>query len=86
MKPEVKEALKKLLREALISKLDKYKAETEYKPFFDAIFSKEQVLTTSIMHSFYTTLGMSVYEQMAVILSKGAGNHAAEAKNGPLRR
>lgn len=76
MKPETRQKIKELIKKVILSKLDGYNAETEYKPFFDAIFSKEQVLTHSIVHSFYTSFGISIYEQLAIILAKGAGFEA----------
>ena len=60
----------------LDEKLIKYAAETDYKPFFESLFTKEAIITASIVHSFYTSFGMSLYEQMAVILAKARGWHA----------
>lgn len=76
MKSDTRKRIRELIKETILSKLNNYSAETEYKPFFDAIFSKEQVLTHSIVHSFYTSFGISIYEQLAVILAKGAGFEA----------
>jgi hypothetical protein len=76
MKKETREKLKNLLRDVIVSKLNKYSPETEYKPFFAAVFSPEQILAHSMIQSFYTTFGMSVYEQMGKILAEGAGYHA----------
>jgi hypothetical protein len=76
MKTETKSKVKKLIKEAILSKIDNYSAETEYKPFFQAIFTKEQILTHTIVHSFYTSFGMSIYEQLVKILAEGAGYEA----------
>ncbi len=57
-------------------KLVRYAAETEYSPFFTAIFSKDTIVKASIMQSLYTSFGMSIYEQMAVLLAKAAGYKA----------
>jgi len=73
MKADTKKELNQLLRKVILSKLYKYKAETDYSPFFEAIFSKERVITSSLIHSFYTSFGISLYEQIAVILARGAG-------------
>lgn len=54
-------------------KLNNYCSETEYKPFFSAIFNEKTIAQASIMQSLYTSFGMSIYEQMAVILARGAG-------------
>lgn len=76
MKSETRKEIKELITNAILSKIDTYSAETEYKPFFNAIFSKEQVITHSVIHSFYTSFGISIYEQLAVILARGAGFEA----------
>ncbi len=76
MKSETKKKVKELVKEVILSKLDNYSAETEYKPFFQAIFTKEQILTHTIVHSFYTSFGMSIYEQLVKILAEGAGYEA----------
>lgn len=73
MQLATKEKVKKLIKEAILSKIENYEAETEYKPFFQAIFTKEQILTHSVIHSFYTSFGQSIYEQLAKILGEGAG-------------
>ncbi len=58
------------------SKLVGYSAETDYKPFFEAIFKKDTIIMASMMQSLYTSFGMSIYEQMAVILAQSAGYEA----------
>ncbi len=65
--------IKTLIKGMIEKKLATYSPESENMPFFRAIFSKEQILTASIIQSFYTSFGMSVYEQIAVELAKGAG-------------
>jgi hypothetical protein len=72
----VRSELKELLKGILIRKIDNYKSETEYKPFFQAIFNEKQIATASIIQSFYTSFGMSIYEEIAVILAKNQGFHA----------
>src|SRR3990167_3747575 len=73
MKTETRKKVKELVKEVILSKINNYTAETEYKPFFHAIFTKEQILTHTIVHSFYTSFGMSIYEQLVKILAEGAG-------------
>ena len=65
--------IKQLITKVINEKLKKYTSESDYKPFFEAIFDKETVLTASIMQSLYTTFGMSLYEQIAKILAEAAG-------------
>jgi len=76
MDDTTRKKIKEMLKSVITSKLDSYSPETEYRPFFDAIFNRKQIVTHSILQSFYTTFGMSVYEQMAKILAEGAGFHA----------
>lgn len=76
MKKETKQKVKELVKKVILSKIDNYNAETEYRPFFQAIFTKEQILNHTIVHSFYTTFGISIYEQLVKILAEGAGYEA----------
>lgn len=76
MKKETKDEIKEVIKSVLQTKFDKDTAETESKPFFEAIFSKEHILVGSILQSMYTSFGMSVYEQIGVILAKSAGFEA----------
>lgn len=76
MKTETRKKVKELITNVIISKIEKYNAETEYKPFFQAIFTKEQIITHTVVHSFYTSFGMSIYEQLVKILAEGAGYEA----------
>ncbi|MDP2909438.1 MAG: TdeIII family type II restriction endonuclease [Nanoarchaeota archaeon] len=76
LKEETKKKVKQLVKEVILSKIENYNAETEYKPFFQAIFTKEQILTHTIVHSFYTTFGISIYERLVKILAEGAGYEA----------
>lgn len=73
MNAETSQKIKILITKKISEKLLKYKAETNYKPFFEAMFNKEIVTKASIMQSLYTSFGMSIYEQMAVILAHSAG-------------
>jgi hypothetical protein len=76
MKTETRHKVKQLIKGVILSKMDNYSAETQYRPFFQAIFTKEQILTHTIVHSFYTSFGMSIYEQLVKILAEGAGYKA----------
>lgn len=76
MHADARKEIKALLIAKLVKKLDAHPSETEYKPFFDAIFNKSQVTTASIIQSFYTSFGMSIYEQMAVVMAKDNVFHA----------
>jgi type II restriction enzyme len=76
MDSKVRAEVKKLLLDKLLEKLERNAPKAEYKPFFDAIFNKKQIMLASLIQSFYTAFGMSIYEQMAVIIARGNGNIA----------
>lgn len=78
MKPEVKRELKSLLVSSIQDKIKKYNPETESKPFFEAIFSKRTVNLASLIQSFYTSFGTSIYEQMVVLLARKNAGYTAE--------
>lgn len=68
--------IKELIKTKINSKLNKYKSETDRKPFFEALFDRSVIIQASIMQSLYTSFGMSIYEQIAVILANTYGYHA----------
>jgi len=76
MHPKTKKEIKNLILITIRKKLVKYKQETEYKPFFEALFDKKTIVNGAILQSLYTTFGMSIYEQIAIILAKSAGYEA----------
>lgn len=76
MEEFVKSQIKNLVNRTIEQKLIKYASESDYKPFFEAIFDKPTIIKASIMQSLYTSFGMSIYEQIAVILAQSAGYQA----------
>jgi hypothetical protein len=78
MKSEVRKELKILLTNSIQDKIRRYDPETESKPFFEAIFSKRDVNLASLLQSFYTSFGTSIYEQMAVLLATENADFGAE--------
>ena len=76
MDAKVRNEVKALLISKLLEKLERNAPEAEYKPFFDAIFNKKQIMLASLIQSFYTAFGMSIYEQMAVAIARGNGSTA----------
>jgi hypothetical protein len=76
MDRKVRDEIKAILLSKLLGKLESHAPESEYKPFFDAIFNKKQIMLASLIQSFYTSFGMSIYEQIAVALANGQGKHA----------
>lgn len=76
MEDHVELEIKSLLRETILTKIDRYDPETNHRPFYSAIFSEEDIIRASVLQSIYTTFGMSVWEDIAVILASGAGFEA----------
>lgn len=76
MKKATRTKVKNLISSVISKKIKKHKSESEYKPFFEAIFGKKKVVLASLMQSFYTSFGMSMYEQIGKILAEDRGYHA----------
>jgi len=57
-----------LLIKTVLGKLKKYKPETYYMPFQYRLLGKDRYALFSFIHSMNTTFGMSIWEQVAVIL------------------
>ena len=75
MKTTTQSEIKNLIQVIISSKISEYKAETDYKPFFVALVDKSLIIQSSILHSLYTSFGMSIYEQMAQILAINEGGY-----------
>ncbi|HIE41136.1 MAG TPA: TdeIII family type II restriction endonuclease [Candidatus Aenigmarchaeota archaeon] len=69
---EILETLITTVRE----KLRKYKPETIHMPFHYRLLGKDRYAMFSFIQSMNTTFGISIWEQVAVILARGAGNYA----------
>jgi hypothetical protein len=65
----------KLLKQIVRTKLREYKPETEYMPFHYRLLGRDRYATFSFIQSMNTTFG-SVWEQVAVLLARGAGYYA----------
>jgi len=76
MKIGTKEEIKNLLLDVVRRKLYEYKPETEHMPFHYRLLGKDRYAMFSFIQSMNTTFGISIWEQVAVILAKGAGYHA----------
>jgi len=64
-------AIKDLLKKKIGGKLKNYSRETSSMPFLAKIMQNpEQVAAYSFIHSIATTLGMSIYEQIAKIIAE----------------
>jgi predicted nucleotidyltransferase len=71
-----KQNIANLLINIVREKLESYEPETNYMPFHHRLLGKDRYAMFSFIQSMNTTFGMSIWEQMAVILAKGAGYYA----------
>lgn len=66
-----KEEIKNLLRKKIDNKLKSYGRETTSMPFLARLIQdNEKIAAYSFIHSLATTLGMSIYEDVSVIIGK----------------
>ena len=65
-----------LLVNTVREKLKTYKPETKHMPFHYRLLGKDRYAIFSFIQSMNTTFGMSLWEQVAVILAKNVGNAA----------
>src|SRR3989344_9040336 len=67
-----------LLEKSILNKLKKYKRESKSMPFLARIVQDdEKVAAYSFIHSIATTLGMSIYEDVAKIIVESSCEKAA---------
>jgi len=71
-----KKEIADLLINTVREKINSYKPETVHMPFHHRLLGKDRYAMFSFMQSMNTTFGISIWEQVAAILAKGAGNHA----------
>lgn len=69
-----KSEIKKVIREAIIKKLNKYKLMGDVKPFHEKFLSKERIRETSFFHSCSTTIGVTLFQNIAYLIAKGNRN------------
>ena len=65
-----------LLTTRVRGKLTAYKPETVHMPFHHRLLGKDRYAMFSFIQSMNTTFGMSIWEQVAVVLARGANNYA----------
>jgi len=76
LSPKIKNEISQLLIETVQSKLEEYKPETTHAPFHHRLLGKDRYAMFSFIQSMNTTFGMSIWEQIAVILAGGASYKA----------
>jgi hypothetical protein len=68
-----RDEISSVLINAVRTKIQNYEPETEYKPFHYSLLGRDRYALFSFIHSMNTTFGMSIWEQISVLLSLGAG-------------
>lgn len=76
MNKKARDSIKALISSKLTAKLESGGPEASAKPFFEAVFNKKLITYASVIQSFYTSFGMSIYEQLALILAESRGFYA----------
>lgn len=76
LSPKTAGKICELIVTAIREKLRNYNPETKYMPFHHRLLGKDRYAMFSFIHSMNTTFGMSIFEPVAVILAKRAGNYA----------
>lgn len=71
-----KAKIAKLLKKTVRDKLRTYQPETVHAPFHHRLLGKDRYAMFSFVHSMNTTFGISVWEQVAVVLIQGANDFA----------
>lgn len=71
-----KNEIVELLTRTVRDKLNNYNPETKYMPFHHRLLGRDRYAMFSFIQSMNTTFGMSIWEQVAVILGKYAGYYA----------
>lgn len=70
--------IEELLSQKIEQKLDGYGRETASMPFLSRLIQDdEKVAAYSFIHSLSTTLGMSIYEEVSVIIASPNAEHAS---------
>lgn len=77
LSPKTKDNIFNLLSTSVREKLRTYQPETIYMPFHHRLLGKDRYAMFSFIHSMNTTFGMSIWEQVAVILAEGMSHHAS---------
>lgn len=73
---KIKNEIAGLLSTRVCEKLIAYKPETVHMPFHHRLLGKDRYAMFSFIQSMNTTFGMSIWEQVAVVLARGASTYA----------
>lgn len=61
--------IKNIIKDAIVKKLEEYKLVGDIKPFHERLFSKERIRTTSFFHSCSTTIGVTLFQNIAQVIA-----------------
>jgi predicted nucleotidyltransferase len=81
LKRETREKIRNLLINIVRTKLREYKPETNHMPFHYRLLGRDRYAMFSFIQSMNTTFGISIWEQVAVILAKSAGFYVKRQYN-----
>lgn len=73
---KIRQEIVRLLTKTVREKLRTYQPETIHMPFHHRLLGKDRYAMFSFIQSMNTTFGISIWEQVAVILAEGTGNYA----------
>jgi len=73
---ETHKKIAELLKKTVRHKLRAYQPETMHMPFHHRLLGKDRYAMFSLIQSMNTTFGISLWEQIAILLAKEADNHA----------
>lgn len=76
LQENIKRDIRNLLIKVIEDKIENYEPETKYRPFHDFLLGEETYALFSFIHSINTSLGMSVWEQVAKKIANNAGYSA----------
>jgi len=76
LRKQTREEIRTLLINIVRTKLREYKPETDHMPFHFRLLGKDRYAMFSFIQSMNTTFGISIWEQVAVILAESAGFQA----------
>lgn len=69
-----KNQIKNLIKQAITDKINEYRLVGDIKPFHERLFSKERIRETSFFHSCSTTIGVTLFQNIAYLIAEGNKN------------
>ena len=69
-----KARIKNLIKQAIEDKIKEYKIVGDIKPFHERLFSTERIRETSFFHSCSTTIGVTLFQNIAYLIAKDNKN------------